>query len=98
MPTYSFLRTHADNLLLLPEDISHCSRKNVWPTECIGVNLILMLLKNHAQVNAKDRYIYQGTNVVKYSSTKLNQGTIRKKGCHLFPGPFFSYFLGEAKK
>jgi hypothetical protein len=29
---------------------------------------------------------------------KLNHGTIRKKGCNLFPGSFFGYFFGEAKK
>ena len=29
---------------------------------------------------------------------KLNQGTIRQKGCNLLSGSFFGYFFGQAKK
>jgi hypothetical protein len=44
------------------------------------------------------RAFHHGTSVEATVAQMVNQGTIRKKGCHLFPGSFFGYFFGEAKK
>jgi len=44
--------------------------------------------------NAKHQGFYAEATV----APKFNQGTIRKKGCNLFPGSFFGYFFGQAKK
>ena len=50
--------------------------------------------------------IHHGTSV-EATVAQMNQGTIRKKGCNprqndavgqVFPGSFFGYFFGEAKK
>jgi hypothetical protein len=45
----------------------------------------------------KGRCIDQGPNVEATVALKLNQGTLRQKGCNPLSGSFFGYFFGEAK-
>ena len=41
---------------------------------------------------------HQGTDVLNHSSTMLNQGTVRQKGCNLLSGSFFVSFLDKQKR
>jgi hypothetical protein len=52
------------------------------------------LPKKVTNIRSKD----QGTPVEATVVRKLNQGTIRQKGCHLLSGSFLGYFFGQAKK
>ena len=46
----------------------------------------------------KHRFTDQGSHVEATVVQMFNQGTIRKKGCNLFPGPFFVSFLDDLSR
>ena len=69
-------------------------------TYLIGAYLeapVLEILKPAGKI-ATPRPLDQGSAVEATVVQKLNQGTLRQKGCNLLSGSFFGYFFGQAKK